>query len=147
MIKEKRWLKGSLTVEVTLLMVVIMMTIMGVWYLFFFYYNRAWLTAAACEAAVTGAIAGEMEGQDAYYAAAWRGYLLSQGSFMGARNMECRTDLSPLGTVTVTYELDTHGIMVDVNSHLSCKGEAAILHPVRWIRQLKAAGGVIMKAG
>lgn len=45
--------KGSFTVEAALLMPVIFLVLMGLLYLNFYVHNRAWLTAAAYEAAVS----------------------------------------------------------------------------------------------
>lgn len=47
--------RGSFTVEAALLMPVIFLVLMGLLYLNFYVHNRAWLTAAAYEAAVTEA--------------------------------------------------------------------------------------------
>ena len=53
--------KGSLTVEAALLMPVLLLVMMGILYLFFWVHNRAWLTAAAYEAAVSGSMEGIKE--------------------------------------------------------------------------------------
>ena len=50
--------KGSFTVEAALLMPVIFLVLMGLLYLNFYVHNRAWLTAAAYEAAVSGSMEG-----------------------------------------------------------------------------------------
>lgn len=49
----KKVKRGSFTIEAALLMPVIFLVLMGVLYLNFFVHNRAWLTAAAYEAAVS----------------------------------------------------------------------------------------------
>ena len=46
--------KGSLTIEIALLMPIVLLVWMGVVSVCLFVHNRAWLTAAAYEAAITG---------------------------------------------------------------------------------------------
>ena len=46
--------KGSFTIEAACVMSLVLLVLMGVLYLSFFVHNRAWLTAAACESALTG---------------------------------------------------------------------------------------------
>ena len=53
---KKQLRKGSMTIETALLMPVILLVIMTVLYLFFYVHNRAWLTAAAYEAALSGSM-------------------------------------------------------------------------------------------
>lgn len=50
--------KGSFTIEAALLMPLVLMILIGVLYLDFFVYDRAYLTAAAYEAAVSGSMEG-----------------------------------------------------------------------------------------
>ena len=50
--------KGSLTVETACVMPLILLTLMGLIYLSFFVHNRAWLTAAAYESAISGSMEG-----------------------------------------------------------------------------------------
>ena len=54
----KKLKKGSFTLEAALLMPLLLMVIMSMLYLDFFVHNRAWLTAAAYEAAVSGSMEG-----------------------------------------------------------------------------------------
>ena len=53
---KKQVRKGSMAIESALLMPVILLVIMTVLYLFFYVHNRAWLTAAAYEAALSGSM-------------------------------------------------------------------------------------------
>lgn len=48
--------KGSFTIEAACVMSIVLLTVMGVIYLSFFVHNRAWLTAAACEASLSGSM-------------------------------------------------------------------------------------------
>ena len=54
----KKWRKGSMTVEAACLMSLILFILMGILSLFFWVHNRAWLTAAAYESAVSGSMEG-----------------------------------------------------------------------------------------
>ena len=45
--------KGSFTIEAACVMSLVLLVLMGVLYLSFFVHNRAWLTVAACESALT----------------------------------------------------------------------------------------------
>ena len=62
--KKRNMKKGSFTVEAACIMSLVLFVLIGVMYLSFFVHNRAWLTAAAYEAALTGSIEGvQKEGQ------------------------------------------------------------------------------------
>ena len=58
----KKLKKGSFTLEAALLMPLLLTVIMSMLYLDFFVHNRAWLTAAAYEAAVSGSMEGYRQG-------------------------------------------------------------------------------------
>ena len=53
---KKKINKGSMTIELALLMPVILLVLFGVLFLFFYVHNRAWLTAAAYETALDGSM-------------------------------------------------------------------------------------------
>ena len=64
--------KGSFTIEAACVMSLVLLVLMGVLYLTFFVHNRAWLTAAACESALTGSIEGiRKDGQAEQDAESW----------------------------------------------------------------------------
>ena len=76
----KKLKKGSFTLEAALLMPLLLTVIMSMLYLDFFVHNRAWLTAAAYEAAVSGSMEGYKKEANIYETAdawkpgtAWRG--------------------------------------------------------------------------
>ena len=54
--EDSCWKKGSLTVETAAVMSVVLFVLIAALYLCFFVHNRAWLTAAAYEAALTGSM-------------------------------------------------------------------------------------------
>ena len=68
----KKLKKGSFTLEAALLMPLLLMVIMSMLYLDFFVHNRAWLTAAAYEAAVSGSMEGYKKEANIYETAIFR---------------------------------------------------------------------------
>ena len=76
----KKLKKGSFTLEAALLMPLLLTVIMSMLYLDFFVHNRAWLTAAAYEAAVSGSMEGYKKEANIYETADIQGRMLgSQG--------------------------------------------------------------------
>lgn len=66
--KKCMWCRGNMTVETALLMPIVIMAWMGAVSICLFVHNRAWLTAAAYESAITGSwdamhSEGDMEGR------------------------------------------------------------------------------------
>ena len=59
--KKKKYAKASFTIEAACVMSLILFVIVGTMYLCFFVHNRAWLTAAAYEAALAGSLEGVRE--------------------------------------------------------------------------------------
>ena len=62
----KKVSKGSLTVETACVMPLILLVLMGLIYLSFFVHNRAWLTAAAYESAISGSMEGIRKNGEVY---------------------------------------------------------------------------------
>ena len=58
--------KGSFTIETACVMPLILLVLMGLIYLSFFVHNRAWLTAAAYESAVSGSMEGIKKNGEIY---------------------------------------------------------------------------------
>ena len=72
--------KGSFTIEAACVMSLVLLVLMGVLYLTFFVHNRAWLTAAACESALTGSMEGiRKDGQAEQVQRAWKCWLFWSG--------------------------------------------------------------------
>lgn len=65
--------KGSFTIEAALLMPLVLMILIGVLYLDFFVHDRAYLTAAAYEAAVSGSMEGYKKKGNIYEKAGYTG--------------------------------------------------------------------------
>ena len=68
--------KGSFTIEAALLMPLVLMILIGVLYLDFFVHDRAYLTAAAYEAAVSGSMEGYKKKGNIYEKADTQGRML-----------------------------------------------------------------------
>ena len=77
--------KGSFTIEAACVMSLILVAVMGILYLCFFVHNRAWLTAAACESALTGSMEGNREGGNTGEAAGKRSQELGDIGFLGLK--------------------------------------------------------------
>ena len=58
--------KGSFTVETACVMPLILLVLFGTIYLSFFVHNRAWLTAAAYESALSGSMEGNKKNGQVY---------------------------------------------------------------------------------
>lgn len=137
--------KGSLTVEAALLMPVLLLVVMGILYLFFWVHNRAWLTAAAYEAAISGSMEGIKEEGEVQETAEEKGRELGSTGFFGADNLTVQATAGK--KVQVVYNLDTVSGFGGFSWHLCAEGEAAVLKPVSWIRKVKAAAELIEGLG
>ena len=128
--------KGSFTVEAACLMPIILLVLFGVLTFFFHIHNRAWLTAAAYESAVSGSIAGFSDNASAYTAAALRSGYLGNGGFFQTENLHHYITVG--ANVQVTYNLDTVSAFGGFRWGISASGQAPILRPVPWIRMMKS---------
>ena len=129
-----------MTIEASLLMGVILLVLIGILFLFFHVHNRAWLTEAACEAAVTGSTAAA--GGDSPYAAAWmKSRVLGNVGFFGGEDL--RASVSVSMNVRVSYRMNTVAILGGFVWPVEVDAEAALTDPVAWIRQVRSIGQVI----
>lgn len=140
-----KWKKGSMTVEAACLMSLILFLLMGVLYLFFWVHNRAWLTAAAYEAAVSGSMEGSKAEGNARQEAERKGRELGSMGFFGAENLTVQT--AGEKKIQVTYDLDTISGFGGFSWHLKAEGKASVVKPVTWIRKVKAAAEMIEGLG
>lgn len=111
-------------------------------YLSFFVHNRAWLTAAACEASLSGSMEAVRQDGQAQAAAEIRGEELGNVGFFGAENLRCHVNAGKK-KVSVTYEADTIAGFGGFKWTLKTEGNSKVIRPVKWIRRLKAAKEVI----
>ena len=120
--------KGSFTIEAALLMPLVLMILIGVLYLDFFVHDRAYLTAAAYEAAVSGSMEGYKKKGNIYEKADIQGRMLGDIGLPGGENLSMQTNAGK--TVKVTYRLGQKW-------KLEVSGKAKPLRPVGWIRKVK----------
>ena len=137
--------KGSLTVETACVMPLILFTLLGLIYLNFFVHNRAWLTAAAYESAVSGSMEGVRKNGQVYDTARMRSEELGNTGFFGAENLSTQTNVGK--QVQVTYDLDTISSYGNLNWHLRTEGTSGIIYPVKHIRKIRAASAILKEMG
>ena len=137
--------KGSLTVETACVMPLILFTLLGLIYLNFFVHNRAWLTAAAYESAVSGSMEGVRKNGQVYDTARMRSEELGNTGFFGAENLSTQTNVGK--QVQVTYDLDTISSYGNLNRHLRTEGTSGIINPVKHIRKIRAASAILKEMG
>lgn len=137
--------KGSFTIEAACVMSLVLLTVISLLYLTFFVHNRAWLTAAAYEAALTGSMEGVRKNGQIYETASARSQELGNVGFFGAENLKCQVEAGK--KVKVTYQAETAVGFGDFHWTLQAEGSSAIIRPVEWIRKTKAAAEVIGSTG
>lgn len=146
-VSNRNFTKGSFTIEASVIMGVFLFMFLALFRLFFFVHNKAWLTCAAYEAAVTGSMAGELSGQDANFSAWWKANTLKNAGLSGLDSLDLQVQVTPLGKVEVSYFYQVPVIWQQMPMQVRVSAESRILRPTAWIRQVKAAGGVFMRSG
>lgn len=143
---RKKYLKrGSFTIEAACVMSLVLLVLMVVLYLTFFVHNRAWLTAAACEAALTGSMEGVRKDGQSKQAAEARVRELGNTGFFGAENLTGQVQDGK--EIRVTYTADTIAGFGAGKWKLAADGSSGIIRPTEWIRKIKAASEVIGEIG
>lgn len=137
--------KGSLTIETACLMPLLLLVLMGILYLSFFVHNRAWLTAAAYESALSGSMEGIRKDGQVYETARIRSEELANTGFFGAENLSTQTNVGK--EVQVTYDLDTVSGYGGLSWHLRTEGTAKIIDPVKHIRKIRSVAVILKGAG
>lgn len=128
------WEKGSLTIELVCLMPAVLLVIFGVLALCFYVHNRCFLSAAAWESALTGAMEEYREDGEPTEAARLRVRERGNIGFYGLEDLSVQVhgdknqiQVSCRGKVPVLYG----GLYLDLKS----QGAAQILHPADKIRK------------
>lgn len=134
-------LRGSFTIEAACVIPMIFLVLFGLLYLCFFVHNRAWLTAAAYESALTGSMEGVKENGMIYETASMRSRELGNIGFFGAENLSTQTSTGK--RVRVTYSLETISGFGGFDWHLTEEGNSLVVRPVKRIRTIKAAAEII----
>lgn len=137
--------KGSFTIEAACVMSLVLLVLMGVLYLSFFVHNRAWLTAAACESALTGSMEGVRKDGQPQEAASVRSRELGNIGFFGAENLTGQVNGGK--EIKVTYTADTVSGFGGLKWKIAVDGSSRVVRPVEWIRKIRAASEVIAEIG
>ena len=137
--------KGSFTIEAACVMSLVLLVLMGILYLSFFVHNRAWLTAAACESALTGSMEGVRKDGQPQEAASVRSRELGNVGFFGAENLTGQVNGGK--EIKVTYTADTVSGFGGLKWKLAVDGSSRVVRPVEWIRKIRAASEVIAEIG
>jgi Flp pilus assembly protein TadG len=158
MVKNKKqleiWASGkfreirtaSFTVEAALVMPVVLVTLIALLYMCFYVHNRAWLTAAAYEAALSGSMEGVRKDGPVKETAQLKSESLARTGFYGARNLKAnaKVDWGLLADkVVVTYELDTIPVLGNFSWHLKTEAKVKVFRPVGLLRLGKSAGELV----
>ena len=133
--------KGSFTVEISAVMGIVVFVVFATLYLCFYVHNRAWLTSAAYEAALTGSMEAIKDDGKVYEVAVMRGQELGNVGFFGAENLSMQVNTGK--TVSVVYDLDTIVSFGGLQWHLRAEGISKVIEPVQRIRKIKAAAETI----
>lgn len=142
---RKELCKGSFTVEAACVISLIMVVLMGTLYLNFFVHNRAWLTEAAYEAALTGSMEALKEDGKVYENALTKGKELGNTGFFGIDDLTMQVNTG--NQVSVVYHADTSVPFAGFTWHLQAEGSAKVIDPVTRIRKIKAAAELVNMMG
>lgn len=133
--------KGSLTIETALLMPMILLVWMGVVSACLFVHNRAWLTAAAYEAAITGSWDGICKDGDVKSRAGQKMDLLLQNPLY--RTGRIHTAVEKHGDTLLVSVEGRHSSYGGIHWRFQATGSRKLCRPVPFIRKIKKeqAGG------
>ncbi len=133
--------KGSFTLEAACVMPIILLALMGSLYLCFFVHNRAWLTAAAYEAALAGSMEGIKRDGAVSETAGMRCKELGNMGFLGVENLS--THVNAGKKVQVSYQFQTIKGYGGFQWKTKAVGQSAVIYPVKWIRTIKSASEIV----
>ena len=137
--------RGSMTVEMAMLMPLILLVLMSVLFLFFWIHNRTWLTAASYEAALDGSMEVVVPDGKIYEKALGKGRELGNMGFFSSRNLQVQVCTGK--KVKVIYDLDMYSLYSGFQNHLRTEASVKVIKPVKWIRKAKGAAEILKKLG
>lgn len=137
-----RNLRGSLTIEAACIMPVILLAVFSCLYLCFYVHNRTFLTAAACESAVTGSVESVKESAETYEAVREKSIMLGNTGFFGAEDLRtgALAGMEHGEEIKVTYSLRTLFFPFAIDWGLETEGKAYVIRPAGEIRKLRREG-------
>ncbi len=140
-LRKRKVAKGSFTIEMGCLMPIFLLVIFVCIYLCFFVHNRAWLTAAAHEAAIVGC--QEMRKADgiAEDVAYQRGRSLLSPRLYGIKNLQMQVQRDKK-KLNVQFDGDTTVAYGGLTWHLQTAAEETWVDPVGFIWKVKGLQGL-----
>lgn len=139
-VRKKDLIRGSLTIETACLMPVILLVIFSLLALCFYVHNRCYLTAAALEASLTGALEEHREGGEPREAADVRARERGSVGFYGMENLSVEVNAGK-NKIQILYQGETPVLYGGFRLQMESEGEAEILNPVEKIRRLRVLRG------
>lgn len=130
-----RWRKGSMTVETALLMPLVLLAWMGAVSACLFVHNRAWLTGAAYESAITGSWDAVRAQGDAEGRARKKLRLLLENSLYGSKDIHAEAE-EKNGRIFVTVR-GGHSSYGGLHWSFRITGSRKLCRPVSYIRQAR----------
>ena len=139
------WKRGSLTIEIALLMPLVFLAWMGVVSVCLFVHERAWITAAAYEAAITGSWDAVSREGDVVGRAQEKISVLLQDPWYGPGRI--RTGVEGKGDVLSVFMEGRRRSYGGLQWDLHITGSRKLRRPVSFIRKAKGAKGLYESAG
>ncbi|MFQ6865074.1 pilus assembly protein [Blautia sp.] len=136
--------KASFTIEAACVMSLVLFAVTGLLCLCFFVHNRSWLTAAACEAALTGSMEGNREDGEPVLAAENRSRELGSSGFFCMENL--RQQIRAGKKVTVAYMADAR-TGIGGTWKMQVQESSKIIDPAAWVWKIKAAEDALAEMG
>ena len=141
-LRYRRYRKGSFTSETACLMPLFLLVIFVCIYLCFYVHNRAWLTAAAHEAALVGCQEMRLPSGDPEHAAYERAKTLLAPRLFGAENLQVQIEKQGK-EMMVRFDADTVCVYGRRRWHLQTEAKEKYTDPVAFIWRLKGLEGII----
>lgn len=138
--KECMWRRGSMTVETALLMPIVIMAWMGAVSICLFVYNRAWLTAAVYESAITGSWDAMCSEGDMESRAREKLQLLLKNALYGSKDIHSKVEENG-NAIFVTVE-GRHMAYGGLEWRFCVTGSRKLCSPVSFIRQSREFQGI-----
>lgn len=145
MVERADWKKGSFTIETALWMPVILMVWMGAVSMCLFVHNRAWLTAAAYEAAITGSWDAVCSQGNVEERAREKLHMLVGGSLFGSRDIQADIEKNR-ETLSVSVK-GRHGAYGNLQWQFCAEGTRKMYRPVSFIRKTRGLQQVAGQIG
>ncbi len=138
--RKENWKRGSLTIEMACLAPLILLVIFSLLGLCFFVHNRCFLTAAAYEASLTGAMESCREGGMPEQAARLRAKERGSIGFYGMENLRMQV-IEKNDRIQVSYHGETPALYGGLRWKMDSEGTAEMLDPPEKLRRQRSLAG------